>query len=222
MAEATKGEDQNEGKRLKVLRRSRTGKKGSITKRINQLDKFVSEKGGRRATEMMLKGLQDIFKELEKVCLEISDLCDEEDQLNDIEEIRFNVETCVAMATEYLDARREDPPSEASSIALSWVRKHMGQFGVNDDDEVSSNHSEPKVSVSEPGMVKGPTLHQHKRYTYSVSRPPTPRVLPQIPSFLDNQVSVLGNPERQGDHGQQQGDLEQVETQEDDLLTDMA
>ena len=87
----------------------------------------------------MLNALQNVFGELEKVCLEISDLCDEEDHLNDIEDIRFEVETCVAMATEYLEARKGDPPSTASSIALSWVRKHMGQFGVN--DEVSSNHS---------------------------------------------------------------------------------
>ena len=73
-------------KRLKILRESRTGKKGSITKRINQLYQYVAEKEGRRATELLLKYLHKVYEELEKVCGEISELSDEYDGLNDLED----------------------------------------------------------------------------------------------------------------------------------------
>ena len=140
MAEAGNGGKQNEEKKLKVLQRARTGKKISITKRIQQLNEHVSQKGGRRALGLLLDGLQKVFWELEQVCEEILNLSEVVDDLNDIEEIRFEVDSCVASATEYLESRQDDPPSTSSSIALSWVQKHLERFGAMNDD-VSSNLS---------------------------------------------------------------------------------
>ena len=113
-------------RRLKKLKGSRTGKKGSITKRINQLEKFVEEKQGRRATQLLVGALEIVYRELEEVCEEVSNLDEEYDPNNDIEDVRFQVETCVAMVTQHLEARKEDNGSEGSSVALSWVRKHLG------------------------------------------------------------------------------------------------
>ena len=95
-------------RRLKKLKGSRTGKKGSITKRINQLEKFVEEKQGRRATQLLVGALETVYRELEEVCEEISNLDEEYDPNNDIEDVRFQVETCVAIVTQHLEARKED------------------------------------------------------------------------------------------------------------------
>ena len=139
MAKAAMEQEELE-KRLKLLRGSRTGKKSSITKRINQLQRYVEERQGRRATELLLERLHMVYGELEKVCNEISELCDEYDSKNNLEDIRFEIETCDATVTEYLEARKNDPPSTSSSIALSWVRKHAAQFSRG-YEEGSSGHS---------------------------------------------------------------------------------
>ena len=127
-------------RRLKKLKGSRTGKKGSITKRINQLEKFVEEKQGRRATQLLVGALETVYRELEEVCEEISNLEEEEDPNFDIEDVRFEVQTCVAMVTEYLEARKDDIGSEGSSVALSWVRRHLEEFG-RDKEETASRSS---------------------------------------------------------------------------------
>ena len=182
-------------KMLKVLRRSRTGKKSSITKRIQQLDRLVSEKGGRRAIGLLLEGLQKVFGELEQVCEEIFNLSDVEDELNDIEDIRFEVDGCVASTTDHLELRKDDPPSEDSSIALSWVRKHAGRFGVISDD--GSNHSSEDgnaVGGKDLQESEAEPIHQTgKRFNYSESRPATPRTLPRLPPAPILRVPVVSD-----------------------------
>ena len=187
MAAAEGGANNNLGRRLKKLKGSRTGKKRSITMRINQLERMVSEKGGRRAIQMLLQNLETIHHELEQVCDEISDICDEEDPYNDIEEIRFQVESSVATVTEYLEARKDDPHSENSSIALSWVMKHLKHFEQGGAPSSRSGEGSVQDEVAEEvpeGVTSaaGPVQHL-PRYTFSDSRPPTPipRVLPAIP-----------------------------------------
>ena len=119
LAAGGKGGSEGMARKLKKLKASRTGKKGSITKRINQLERFVSEKNGRRATQLLVGALQTVFQELVEVCEEISTLDGEDDPNNEIEDVRFEVESCVAMVVEYLEARREEPRTENSSVALS-------------------------------------------------------------------------------------------------------
>ena len=177
-------------RRLKKLKGSRTGKKGSITKRVNQLEKFVEEKQGRRATQLLVGALETVYRELEEVCEEISNLDEEYDPNNDIEDVRFQVETCVAMVTEHLEARKEDIGSEGSSVALSWVRKHIGQFG-KDKEETASRSSGDSVSAQDEVQVRKDLLQDTARYTYSDSRPATPRTLPSIP-VSGNQIVSLG------------------------------
>ena len=118
MAAAEGGANGNLGRRLKKLKGSRTGKKRSITMRINQLERMVSEKGGRRAMQLLLQNLETVHHELEQVCDEISNISDEEDPYNDIEEIRFQVESTVATVTEYLEARKDDPHSRRIPVLL--------------------------------------------------------------------------------------------------------
>ena len=128
IAASDEGVGADMARRLKKLKASRTGKKGSITKRMNQLERFVSERNGRRATQLLVGALQTVYQELVEVCEEISTLDGEDDPNNDIEDVLFEVESCVAMVVEYLEARREEPRTESSSVALSWVKKHLHRF----------------------------------------------------------------------------------------------
>ena len=161
MAAAEGGGSDNLGRRLKRLKGSRTGKKSSITKRITQLERMVSEKSGRRALQMLLQNLGTIYQELEQVCEEISTISDDEDPYNDIEEIRFQVETTVATVTEHLEARKDDPHSESSSIALSWVMKHLRHFEPNGAPSSRSGEGSVQGDVAEevPEEVTSPTGH---------------------------------------------------------------
>ena len=89
-------------RRLAVLKSKRTGKKASITKRIKQLAGMV-EAGGCSRTLMqdMMGKLAAVYEELEVVCEEIaqlSELHDVSDPNNDIEEIRFNVDSCIFLS----------------------------------------------------------------------------------------------------------------------------
>ena len=185
MAAAEGGMDVAHERRLKKLKETRTRKKRYITMRINQLERMVGEKGGRRAIGLLLGNLETVYHELEGVCGDISDICDDEDPYNDIEEIRFQVETSMAMVTEYLEARKDDPTSDNSSIALSWVLKHLQHFGKSGEDSASRSSGDSVTSGPEVKVDEAPpsVAESQERYTYSTSRPATPasRVLPSLP-----------------------------------------
>ena len=143
-------------KRLKILRGSRAGKIGSITKRINQLEQYVEDRKGRRATELLLEYLLKVYGELETVSNEISYICDEYDSRNifNIEDIRFEVEACAASVVEYLDDRKDDLPASNSSAELEWVKKHASLFGNENGESDSSDSGESeKLKHIESGTI---------------------------------------------------------------------
>ena len=80
---------------LKLLKYSRRGKKGSITKRIAQLEKLMEEGGKKKMIRFLVDALDKVYLELEQVCTEIAILTpeSEEDEYNDIEDVRLKVET---------------------------------------------------------------------------------------------------------------------------------
>ena len=120
-------------RKLEKLKKSRTGKKGYITKRINQLHGMV-EAGGCSRGEMkrLMDKLVAVFEELENLCEEIMDISllhdVSDDNLNNVEDIRFNIDSCVARVTEHIESRQGEAPSSgshrtsSSSIRTSkWV-----------------------------------------------------------------------------------------------------
>ena len=124
-------------KRLAILRRSRTGKKGSITKRIKKLEKVVSEAGSKRVIRALSSGLEAVFAELLQVCDEITRLSSEVDPLNCIEEIRTDVEICIVEARDHLEAR-QDEPNSSQSYTSSWVNKHAEVVSAGTRSEAAS------------------------------------------------------------------------------------
>ena len=70
-----------------------------------------------------MEALLNVFKEVTEVCVKIAVLSDEIDSKNDLELYKAKIDSCIALVTEYLDSRREDPPS-SESMWSAWVAQH--------------------------------------------------------------------------------------------------
>ena len=98
---------------------SRRGKKGSITKRIQQIDRIVGEGGSRSKIEFLVSALIEVQKAMQGVCEELMTIAtDTDSEYLDNENLR--IDTCIAEAKEYLERRKNDPPS-TGSLCESWV-----------------------------------------------------------------------------------------------------
>ena len=147
-------------KRLKALKFSRRGKKSSITKRVNELERLVTEGGSRKRIQYLVEAMLKVFQEITEVCLQISILSDELDEKNDLELVKANIDSCVALVSEYLDSRRDDPPSK-SSLCSSWVAKHAVGMMENvsrdgQSTDVASSSPEEQLSTREPSITEEP------------------------------------------------------------------
>ena len=91
-------------RRLKHLKYMRRGKKAAITKRIAQLETFVNEGSKKRMLQILVDGLQTVQTELISVCDEITERTSDDDEYNNLEDVRSNVEVCVAMVTAHLES----------------------------------------------------------------------------------------------------------------------
>ena len=115
--------------------------------------------------------------------------------MSDIENICFEVDSCASNVTEFLELRKDHPPSSSSSIALSWVWEHVGRFGVEHDDK-SRNHSSELVMQEEANLRSiylG--LTQIKQVTnLTICILVLQHYVPQIPSAPINQVPVIDGP----------------------------
>ena len=120
---AEQAADPQNTKRLQALKLSRRGKKGAITKRANELEKLVEERGSRRRMQFLTEKLQQVYEDLKKVCEEILHLCDEVSEYNDLEDVECRVDSCVALVSEYLDSHKDDP-SSGGSFTSTWVHQH--------------------------------------------------------------------------------------------------
>ena len=76
MGAAAEQEEAGMERRLRNLKNSRRGKKGSITKRIKQLQELLGENTGKKRLKFLAETLGGVSEELQKVCEEISDLSD--------------------------------------------------------------------------------------------------------------------------------------------------
>ena len=92
--------------------------------------------------------------------MQISILLDELDEKNDLELVKPNIDSCVALVSEYLDSRRDDPPSK-SSLCSSWVAKHAVGMMENvsrdgQSTDVASTSPEEQLSTREPSITEEP------------------------------------------------------------------
>ena len=155
-------------RKLKKLKVSRTGKKGYITKGIKQLNGMV-EAGGCSRGEMkrLMNRLVAVYEELDNVCEEITDLSilhDVSDDLNDIEDIRFNVDCCVALVTEHIESRQDEAPSSGSQRTSSgsmrtikWVAM-LPAASSNALEEYETSNVDTGSDVSRPNSNRLPDI----------------------------------------------------------------
>ena len=162
MASAVDGENiEQELRRCKYLRR---GKKAAITKRIQEIERLVNENGKKRMIEFLIDCLNKVFDELSQVCLNIASISSDDDEYNDVEDVRIRVETCAALVANHLGAR-SNRSSSTGSMTSSWVRKHAvggpadSLDGVTDIHEFvpdpNSNTPRPPGITDENAVISG-------------------------------------------------------------------
>ena len=117
-------DDNADMNRLKMLKYSRRGKKGSITKRIAQLEVLMADGRQKKMIRFLMETLNKVYGELDKVCREIVHLTpeNEDDDFTHIEDVRFKVESINGLVEAHLDKRAKESLSD-SRLTSSWVRK---------------------------------------------------------------------------------------------------
>ena len=118
-------------RKVDIIKRSLAGKKGSITKRVEQLNTFVAERGSRRKIDFLRRALLDVreatkelFQKLVRVLEEPALHGLEVPESQWMDEINERVDNCVAEIEQYLDDMEERPDSSKESITRSWIKKH--------------------------------------------------------------------------------------------------
>ena len=125
--------------RVTQLMNSRRGKKGSITKRIAQIDRIVGDGGSRSQVTYLVEALAKVQGALQTVCDELVTLApDTDSEWLDTENLR--IDTCISEAKAYLERRRNDPPS-TEGLAASWVLEHAANsnFGLAPEASVTGD-----------------------------------------------------------------------------------
>ena len=147
--------------RVAKLKRIRAGKKGSITKRIDQLLALIEARGSRTKIKYLLSSMLEVFNATKEVCNELTSLTVDPDQ-EWFEEVSMRVDTCAADVRDYIDSRRCDPASTSASMTNSWIEKHAPNMAIpyeqNGVEDVIANMT---------GLPLGDTIEQA-----SVSRRP--------------------------------------------------
>ena len=123
-------------RQIRKLKRSCAGKKGSITKRIEQLSRLMNEGGSRTKITFLKSALVEVLEAIKSSFEELLAISEDTDTAW-IEEVTFNADTCIAEVEDYIDARKDDSAS-STSLTESWVKKHKPRITHDYVDETSS------------------------------------------------------------------------------------
>ena len=150
-----------------VLKAKRAAKKGSMTRRINEITQIINDNGSRTKVTFLLKALLTVKAEAEKLDDELSSLVTDHDEAW-MESERERCDTIAAEVEEYLESRVGDAPSSVS-LTESWVKKHSPET-----EEASDNQSVVMVSTAEdnhfdPSSMSNMSLSESYKYPM---RPP--------------------------------------------------
>ena len=104
--------------RIEQAKRQRSGKKRSVTLRITQINRVLTERGSRTKVKYLRDKLQEAYNKILEVNEGLMQLLDPEDEVygNDyVEEIGVQVDECCSEVESYLVERKDDPPSTSPS-----------------------------------------------------------------------------------------------------------
>ena len=85
---------------------SRRGKKGSITKRIAQINRIVEDGGSRSQTTFLIDALVKVQQALQALCEELVSL-DPDTDSEWLDEENLRIDTCIGEAKDYLKRRKD-------------------------------------------------------------------------------------------------------------------
>ena len=108
-----------------TLKRKGTAEKSLITRKNNQISQLITERGSRTKILCLKDKLNDILRETEIINEEMISMPDETSIGTDpawMEDVTFNVDTCNSNIQEYIDFRKDKPPSDNRSIR-SWIER---------------------------------------------------------------------------------------------------
>ena len=108
-----------------TLKRKRTAQKSLITRKINQISQLITERGSRTKIRYLKDKLNDVLRETEIINEKMISMSDEASIETDpgwMEDVTFNVDTCNSDIQEYIDSRKDKPPSDNRSIR-SWIER---------------------------------------------------------------------------------------------------
>lgn len=119
--------------RITKLKHLRRGKKGSITKRVETINRIISEGGSRTKIKFLMTATYSVLRTLITECEELFQLMTEPDS-EWLEDVKTTVDECAAEVSEYLENRRQDAPSTTDSLTDSWVRQYEPDHPGKDAD----------------------------------------------------------------------------------------
>ena len=134
--------------RITQLMNSKRGKKASVTKRVNHINRIVGDGGSRSQVTFLIEALEKVQAALQAVCDELVSL-DPDTDSEWMDEENLRIDTCISEAKGYLERRKDDPPS-TDSLCQSWINKN--QYKPNADsayDASSSRQDECVDSVTD-------------------------------------------------------------------------
>ena len=160
----------SKSERITQLMNSRRGKKGSITKRIAQIDRIVGDGGSRSQVTYLTEALSKVQQALQAVCEDLLNVApDTDSEWLDNENMR--IDTCISEAKAYLERRRGDPPS-TEQLTESWVH----QFAAERDfaslpSEVAGEGEMKEVVDRFAGMGTNTSVHQRSEPSSDFLKP---------------------------------------------------
>ena len=135
--ERFRSEDKDVAKEWDILKRKRAGKKGLITRKIKQIQELISENGSRTKISYLKGRLNEVLQEATRIHEHIMELSDGTTKFSEddgwLEDVTYNVDTCNSDVNEYLESRRDEPPSENRSIT-SWLQRCENEERIGEVD----------------------------------------------------------------------------------------
>ncbi len=141
--------------KLASLKRSRAGKKGSITKRVEQLKRIVSEGGSRTRLRYLLSCLLEVQKAVKLISSEILQLSgNDQADIAWLEDVNFTVDDCASEVHGYFEARKDDPESDPS-MTESWAYKHASHIDLTSDKATDNGEDVGTDTFKKSDAFKG-------------------------------------------------------------------
>ena len=116
-------EQQRLQREITTLKNKRAGKKGGITKRINQIKKLVHGKQSRSGVTYLLGQIAGVVEETRLIAEQVFALTNDAADTLWIEELDADVDLCNSVVTDYLKSR-EDEPESIDGFTVSWAWRH--------------------------------------------------------------------------------------------------